>query len=103
MSINKFQRSMLTFSLSAKLNVIILESRQYIQTVSQKPLEQLKTTYDRLSKIHTNCSGHTIKMAAIPILGVNLLEYLLLWNQKDNGLGTCYVGSTGFAQMMNLG
>ena len=72
MSINKFQRSRLTFDLNQPRS-LILESLQYIQTVfseSSGPIElnfHMKTPYDRLAKIYTNCSSHMTKMAAMPI------------------------------------
>ena len=34
----------------------------------------MKTTYDQLAKIFTNCSGHMTKMAATPIYGKNPLK-----------------------------
>ena len=74
MSINKFQRSRLTFDLSAK------ESHQYIQTVfseTTRPIElkfHMKTPYDRLARIYKNCSGHKTKMTPMPIYGKNLLN-----------------------------
>ena len=72
MAINKFQRSRLTFDLSAKL--LILESHQYIKTFSETiwPTElefHMKTSYNKLAKIYTNCFGHMTKMADMPIYG----------------------------------
>ena len=55
MAINKFQRSRLTFDLSAKS--LILESHQYIKTVFSKTIGSIelkfhvKTPYDKLAKI----------------------------------------------------
>ena len=51
----------------------------------------MKTPYDRLAKICTNCTGHMTKMATTPIYGKKTFKYLLFWNQKANGLGTWYV------------
>ena len=74
---------------------LILESHLYIQTVFSeitRPIElkfHMKTPYDRLAKIYTNCSSH-MKMVAMPIYGKNS-NYLPLWNQEVNGLGTWYV------------
>ena len=44
-----------------------------------------------LAKVYTKCSGHMTKMATTPIYSKNPFKYLLLWNQKANGLGTWYV------------
>ena len=67
----------------------------------------MKTPYDRLAKICTNCTGHMTKMATIPIYGKNPLNILSSgtkgqwpWNL------VCSIGDVGpirFAQMMNLG
>ena len=59
----------------------------------------MKTPYDRLAKIYANCTGHMTMMATTPLYG-KTFKYLLLWNQKANGIG---IGPTRFAQMMNLG
>ena len=50
----------------------------------------MKTPYDRLAKIYTNCIGHMTKMATMPIYGKNPLK-IYFWNQKANGFGTWYV------------
>ena len=34
----------------------------------------MKTPYDKLDKIYTNCFGHMTKMADIPIYGKNPLK-----------------------------
>ena len=53
--------------------LLILESHQHIKTVSSEntwPIElkfHMKTPYDRLAKICTNCTGHMTKMAAMPL------------------------------------
>ena len=73
MAINKFQRSRLTFDLSAKS--LILESHQYIKTVFSQtigPFElklHVMTPYDKFAKIYTKYFGHMTKMAATPIYG----------------------------------
>ena len=51
----------------------------------------MKTPYDKLAKIYTNCTGHMTKMATTPYMVKKTFKYLLLWNQKANGLGTWYV------------
>ena len=72
MAINKFQRSKLTFDLSAK--PLILEFHQYIKTVFSetiRPIElkfHMKTPYNM---IYANCFGHMTKMADVPIYGKN--------------------------------
>ena len=69
MAINKFQRSRLTFNFSAKV------ASTYYNIVSSetiRPIElkfHMKTPYDRLAKIYTNCTGHMTKMATTPIYG----------------------------------
>ena len=63
-SINKFQRSRLTFDLSAKvahsiyLNIVFSETTWPIELKSY-----MTTPYDWLVKICTNWYGHLIKMA----------------------------------------
>ena len=95
-SINKFQRSRLTFDLSAKVAHIGVPST-YLNIVfseTTKPIEikfHTMTPYDWLAKICTNCYGHMTKMATKPIYGKKLFKYLLLWKQNANGLGTYYV------------
>ena len=34
----------------------------------------MKSPYDKLAKIYTNCSGHMTKMANMPIYGKNFLK-----------------------------
>ena len=71
MAINKFQRSRLTFDLSAKVAHIGVPS-MYLNIVfseNMRPIElkfHMKTTCDKLTKIDTNCLGHMAKMADIP-------------------------------------
>ena len=67
----------------------------------------MKTPYDRLAKIYTNCAGHMTKMATMPIYGKNALNKFFsgtksqwLWDLVCS-IGD--VGPTRFAQMMNLG
>ena len=79
MAINKFQRSKLTFDLSAKS--LRLESHQIIikkvfsQTIGPIELKfHVKTPYDKLAKIYIKCFGHMTKMAAMPIYGKNPLK-----------------------------
>ena len=65
MAINKFQRSRLTFALSAKS--LILWSHQYIKTVFSQTFGRIelkfhvKTPYVMFAKIFTNYFGHMPK------------------------------------------
>ena len=74
MAINKFQSSRLTFNFSAKVAHIGVLST-YLNIVSSettRPIElkfHVKTPYDRLAKICTNCTSHMNKMATKPIYG----------------------------------
>ena len=79
MAINKFQRSWLTFALSAKVAHIVVPSIYqnivFSQTIGPIELKfQLKTSYDKLAKIYTKYFGHMTKLAATPICGKNLLK-----------------------------
>ena len=63
MAINKFQRSRLTFNFSAKVahNVVPSTHQDIVSSETTRPFElkfNLKTPYDRLAKINTNCTGH---------------------------------------------
>ena len=67
----------------------------------------MKTPYDRLAKIYTNCTGHMTKMATTPIYGKtpyisSSLEPKGQW-PWDLVCSIGDVGPTRFAQMMNLG
>ena len=67
----------------------------------------MKTPYDRLAKIYTNCTGHMTKMATTPIYGKTLkmsssLEPKGQW-PLDLVCSIGDVGPTRFAQMINLG
>ena len=77
MAINKFQRSMSTFDLSAKVTHIGVHStyQNMVFSGTTRPIElkfHMKTLYDRLAKIDTNGFGHMIKMATTPIYGKTL-------------------------------
>ena len=72
-SINKFQRSRLTFDLSAKVAHIGVPSTYQNKVFSETtlPIEikfHMTTPYDWLA-IYTNCYGHMTKMATTPIYG----------------------------------
>ena len=77
MAINKFQRSRLTFALSAKVVHIVVPSiyQNIFFSLTIGPIElkfHVKTPYDKLAKIYTKYVGHMTKMAAAPIYGKNL-------------------------------
>ena len=72
MAINKFQRSRLTFALSAKVAHIVVRSIYYnivfSQTIGSIELKlHVKTHYDKLAKNNTKYFGHMTKIAATPI------------------------------------
>ena len=79
MAINKFQRSRLTFALSAKVahNVVQLIYLNIVFSQTIGPIEfkfHMKTPYDKSAKIYPKFFGHMTKMAATPIYGKNLLK-----------------------------
>ena len=74
MAINKFQRSRLTFDLSAKVPHIGVASiyQNIVFSETTGPIElkfHIKTCYNKAVKIYTNRSGHMIEMAATSIYG----------------------------------
>ena len=113
-SINKFQRSRLTFDLSAKDAHIGVPStyKNIVFSETTRPIEpkfHIATPYDWLAKTYTNCNGHKTKLATTPIYG-KLFKYILLWSQKTIGFGTWYVALEMWALpglnknlMVNLG
>ena len=64
----------------------------------------MKTPYDRLAKIYTNCTGHMTKMATTPIYGKNPLisSSLEPKGQSPSDLVGSIgdVGPTRFAQLI---
>ena len=50
----------------------------------------MKTLYDKLAKIYTNCSDHMTKMTSTSIYGKKDFKNLLQ-NQKADDLGTLYI------------
>ena len=63
MTINKFQRSRLTFNFSAKVPHIrvLTTHKNIVSSETNRPIEHkfhMKTPYDKLAKIFTNCTGH---------------------------------------------
>ena len=109
MAINKFQRSRLNFDLSAKVAHIGVPSTYQNIVFSEItwPIElkfHMKTPYDRLAIIYTNCSSHMTKMATTPIYGKNPLNIFFSGTKRPMALVCSIwdVGPTSFAQMMNL-
>ena len=47
----------------------------------------MKTFYDRLAKIYTNCTGHMTKMATMPIYGKNPLNIFFSGTKRPMALG----------------
>ena len=87
MAINKFQRSRLTFALSAKVAHIVVPSIYLNIVFSQTlgPIElkfHVKTPYVMLVKICINYFGHMTKMAATPIYGKNPLKIFFSRTRK---------------------
>ena len=77
MTINKFQRSRLAFSFSAKVAHIVVQSIYLNVVFSQTfgPIElkfHVKTSYDKIAKIYSKHLGHMTKMATMPIYGKTL-------------------------------
>ena len=92
MAINKFQRSRLTFDLSAKAAHIGVPSIYinifFSETI--RPIElkfQMKTPYNKLVKIYANCYGHMTKMANMPIYGKNPLKIFFSRTKRLMTLG----------------
>ena len=92
MAINKFQRSRLTFDLSAKV-AHIEDPSTYLNIVLSEttlPIEikiHLTTPYDWLAKIYTNYNGHMTKMATKPIYGKNYLNIFFSGTKAPMALG----------------
>ena len=79
MAINKFQRSRLTFALSAKVAHIVVpciyKNIVFSQTIGTIELKfHMKTPYDKSAKLYTKYVGHMSKMATTPIYRKNLLK-----------------------------
>ena len=47
----------------------------------------MKTPYDGLAKIYTNCTDHMTKMATMPIYGKNLLNVVFSGTKRPMALG----------------
>ena len=90
--ITKFQRSRLTFDLSAEVAHIGVPST-YLNIVfseTTKPIElkpHMTTPYDWFVKICTNCYGHMTKIATTPIYGKNYLNIIFSGTKTPMALG----------------
>ena len=110
MALNKFQRSRLTFALSAKVAHTVVQSIYYILVFSQNigpielkfhvktpydkiaigPIElkfHVKTPYDKIAKFYSKHIGHMAKMAATPIYGKNHLKIFFSRSRRPMILG----------------
>ena len=95
-AINKFQRSRLTFALSAKVAHVVVPSIYknivFSQTIGPIELKfHAKISYDKSAKLYTKYFGHMTKMATTPIYGKNLLKIFFSRDQKASDLETWYV------------
>ena len=93
LAINKFQK--VKVFLSAKGSHIgvpsIYQNIVFSETVWPIELKfHMKTPYDKLAKIYTNCSGDMSKMADMPASYMVKTFKNLLQNQKADNLGTWY-------------
>ena len=106
MALNKFQRSRLTFELSAHIGVPPIHLNiVFSQTIGPIELKfHVKTPNAKVTKIYTKYFCHMTKVAATPIYGKNPLKIFFSRTRKllTCGLGIGDVGPTKFVQMMNL-
>ena len=47
----------------------------------------MKTPYDKLAKIYTNCTGHMTKMATMPIYSKNPFNIFFSGTKRPKALG----------------
>ena len=92
MAINKFQRSRFTFNFAAKVAHIGVPSthQNIVSLETTRPFElnfYMKTPYDRLAKIYTNCTGHMTKMATTPKYGKKPLNVFFSGAKRSMALG----------------
>ena len=97
MAINKFQRSRLTFALSAKVAHIVVpsiySSLVFSQTIGPIELKfHVKTPYDKLAKTYTKHLVTSQKWPPCPYMVKNFKNFLLQ-NQEVDDLGNWYVAS----------
>ena len=92
MAINKFQRSRLTFDLSAYVAhsgvPSINKNIVFSQTTGSIELKfHVKTPYDKLATIYAKYFGHMTKMTATPIYGKNPLKIFFSRTRRPMTLG----------------
>ena len=94
MAIYEFQRSRLTFDLSAKVaHIGVSSTYMYLNIVfseTTRPIEikiHVITSYDWLAKICTNCYGHMTKMPTKPIYGKNYSNIFFSGTKMPIALG----------------
>ena len=95
MAINMFQRSRLTFDLSAKVAHIGVPSTHLniVYSETTRPMEikfHMTTPYDWLAKLCTHCLicyGHMTKMGTKPIYGKNYLNIFFSGTKTPMALG----------------
>ena len=92
MAKNKFQRSRLTFALSAKVAHIVVKSIYsnlvFSQTIGLIGFKfHQKTPYDKIAKIYSKHLGHMTKMAATSIYGKNPLKIFFSRTGRPMTLG----------------
>ena len=88
MAIYKFQRSRLTFDLSAKVAHIGVSSTYYSETTRSIEIKiHMTTPYHWLARICINCYGHMTKMATKPIYGKNYLNIFFSGTKRPMALG----------------
>ena len=68
MAIDKFQRSRLTFDLSAKVPHIG-DPSTFLNIFFSETIRPIELKFHMKSPYDTNCSGHMTKMATTPIYG----------------------------------
>ena len=92
MAIYKFQRSRLTFDLSAKVAHIEVSST-YLNIVFSETTRSIEikihmtTPYHWLARIYKNCYGQMTKMATKPIYGKNYLNISFSGTKTPMALG----------------
>ena len=111
MVINKFQRTRLTFNCSAKVAHIGVPSthQNIVSSETTRSFElkfHMKTPYDKLAKIYTNCTGRMPRWPSHPYM-VKTLQMSSSLVPKgqwpwDLVFSIGDVGPTRFAQMTNL-
>ena len=106
-SINKFQRSRLTFDLSAMVAHIGVPStyQNIVFSETTCPIEtkfHMTTPYDWLAKTHTNCNGHMTKMATMPIYGKNFLNLFFSVTKRPFALGLVKLVALGMWALPGL-